>query len=237
LALDEGAQVTAGGTQLERLDPVPLLHHRVHEQLEALIVSRALPQGARIVESELAEQMGVSRGPVREALQRLARDGFVDLRPRQGAFVHVPTEKEVADFFDVRRGLELTSVALAAQRITAEQATHLRALLKRGNEMLEHGSDPSAYRERVQIHAEIARIADNPLLEQMLANIRRRADWYSPPFDLAMRRDSWHEHESIVEAIIDHDVERAQELMSKHIDGSRDHFYASLAPEPTAPTA
>lgn len=218
----------AAGTQLERLDPLPLLQHRVHEQLEALIVSRAIPQGARIVESELAEQMGVSRGPVREALQRLALDGFVDLRPRQGAFVHVPTEKEVADFFDVRQGLEMTSVALAAQRVTEEQAAHLRSTLERGTEMLEQGADPSAYRERVQIHAEIARVADNPLLEHMLANIRRRADWYSPPFDPVMRGDSWQEHVAIVDAIIEHDVEMAQTLMARHIQRSRDRFYASL---------
>lgn len=221
--------MSTAGPQLERLDPVPLLHHRVHEQLEALIVSRSIPQGARIVESELAEQMGVSRGPVREALQRLARDGFVDLRPRQGAFVHVPTAKEVADFFDVRRGLEVISAGFAAQRITDEQAKHLRATLDTGTKMLDHGDDPSAPRERVPMHAEIARAADNPLLEQMLTNIRRRADWYSPPFDPMMRRDSWREHVAIVDAICAHDAERAMELMGLHIDGSRDHFYASLA--------
>src|SRR3954470_17355167 len=138
-----GDAMNAIGQQLERLDPVPPLHHRVHEQLEALIVSRAIAQGARIVESELAEQMGVSRGPVREALQLLARDGFVDLRPRQGSFVHVPTQKEVADFFDVRRALETASVRLAAERITEEQARELRAVVDRGTEMLEHGDDPS----------------------------------------------------------------------------------------------
>src|SRR3954470_7561073 len=133
-----GDAMNAIGQQLERLDPVPPLHHRVHEQLEALIVSRAIAQGARIVESELAEQMGVSRGPVREALQLLARDGFVDLRPRQGAFVHVPTEKEVADFFDVRRGLEVVSAGLAAERITDEQGQHLRATIEAGQAILDH---------------------------------------------------------------------------------------------------
>lgn len=221
--------MNAIGEHLERLEPVPPLHHRVHAQLEALIVSRAIPQGARIVESDLAEQMGVSRGPVREALQLLARDGFVDLRPRQGAFVHVPTEKEVSDFFDVRRGLEIMSARLAAQRVTDEQAKHLRVFLDAGEAMLDSGGDPSAYRKRVPLHAEIARISDNPLLEQFLANIRRRADWYSPPFDPVMRRESWHEHVAIVDAIVARDAERAGMLMGKHIDGSRDHFYASLS--------
>lgn len=203
----------------------------MHEQLEALIVSRSIPQGARIVESELAEQMGVSRGPVREALQRLARDGFIDLRPRQGAFVHIPTEKEVADFFDVRRALEVASAGLAAQRVTPEQAERLRKAVAVGTELLEQGVDPSAFRERVHMHAEIAEIADNPLLGQLLSMVRRRSDWYSPPFDPVMRRGSWHEHMEIVDAIVAHDAARAMELMGKHIDGSRDHFYASIAGE------
>lgn len=219
------------GPQLERLDPVPLLHHRVHEQLEALIVSRSIPPGARIVESDLAQQMGVSRGPVREALQLLARDGFVDLRLRQGSFVHVPTKKEVADFFDVRRALEVASARLAAEKITPEQAHDLQDVLDRGTEMLEHGDDPSKDREHVYLHAAIARVADNPLLEQMLANIRRRSDWYSPPFHPVMRRDSWGQHAAIVAAIAAHDPDRAADLMRDHIDGSRDHFYASLADE------
>lgn len=222
---------------LERLDPVPLLHHRVHEQLEALIVSRSIPPGSRIVESELAQQMGVSRGPVREALQLLARDGFVDLRPRQGAFVHVPTNKEVADFFDVRRALETASARLAAERISEEQAAELQAVLDRGTAMLEHGDDPSKDRARVHLHAEIARIADNPLLGRMLANIRRRADWYSPPFDPVMRRDSWEQHKEIVAAIRAHAADRAADLMRAHIDGSRDHFLSSVIDAPSAAAA
>lgn len=216
---------------------MPPLHRRVHEQLEALIVTRAIPSGERIVETDLARKLGVSRGPVREALQLLARDGFVDLRPRQGAFVHTPTEKEVSDFYDVRRALEVLSAGLAAQRITDEQAEHLRHTLEAGQDKLNHGDDPSAHRRRVPLHTEIAKIADNPLLTQMLANIRRRADWYSPPFDPVMRRDSWREHVEIVDAIAAHDVDRAAHLMGGHIDGARDHLYASLATENSqAPT-
>jgi DNA-binding GntR family transcriptional regulator len=226
-----------GGPQLERLDPPPLLHHRVHEQLEALIVSRAIPPGSRIVESDLAEQLGVSRGPVREALQVLARDGFVDLRPRQGAFVHVPTAKEIADFFVVRRGLEVESAGLAAQRITPDDVQRLRASLEVAEEILDAGSDPSANRARVHMHAEIARIAENPLLAQLLSTLRRRIDWYSPPFDPLRRRRSWEMHTEIVDAIVARDVALARELMGTHIDASRDQFTASVNADASSATA
>jgi DNA-binding GntR family transcriptional regulator len=85
------------------------------------------------------------------------------------------------------------------------------------------------------MHAEIARIADNPLLEQMLATIRRRSDWYSPPFDPVMRHDAWIQHQQIADAIIAHDSATAMELMGKHVDDSRDHFYASISDDAFRP--
>jgi DNA-binding GntR family transcriptional regulator len=218
--------------QLERLDPPPLLHHRVHAQLEALIISRSIPPGSRIVESDLAERLGVSRGPVREALQVLARDGFIDLRPRQGAFVHVPTVQEITDFFEVRRALEVESAKLAAERITAEQEERLREAIALAEQILDAGDDPSADRERVHMHVEIARVAGNPLLDQFLSTLRRRADWYSPPFDPIRRRHSWHTHVEIVDAIAAHEVELAMELMGRHIDTSRDQFTESIVGAP-----
>ena len=225
------------GPQLERLDPPPLLHHRVHAQLEALIISRSIAPGSRIVESDLAERLGVSRGPVREALQVLARDGFVDLRPRQGAFVHVPTAKEIEDFFEVRRVLEVESAALAAQRVTPEGAARLREAIALAEQILDAGDDPSADRERVHMHLEIARIAGNPLLEQFLSTLRRRTNWYSPPFDPVRRRASWHTHVEIVDAIAANNVELAMELMGKHIEASREQFAASITGDVGASTA
>lgn len=215
--------------ELKRLDADPPLFRRVHEQLEALIVGGSIKHGARIVEGELAKRIGVSRGPVREALQMLSLDGFVDLRPRQGAFVHVPTTKEIDDFFKVRRVLEVESAGLAAERIEPQQAQELRRLIDIATEMLESGDDPSTARDRAGMHAKIADIADNPLLSRMLATLRRRSDWYSPPFDPVMRRNAWAQHRELAEAISAHDPERARELMRRHITDSRDHFYASIA--------
>jgi DNA-binding GntR family transcriptional regulator len=213
---------------LERLDVDPPLYARVHTRLEALIVGRVLHPGARIAEGDLAERMGVSRGPIREALQILARDGFVDLRPRQGAFVHVPTAKEIADFFNVRRALEVESAALAADRVQPDQAKELYELIDIASAMLESGSDPTAQRDRAGMHAKIAEIAGNPLLARMLSTLGRRSDWYSPPFEVGTRRKAWMQHRDIADAIAAQDRERAVAMMSKHIDGSRDRFYASL---------
>src|SRR5882724_1747370 len=85
--------------------PVPL-RQAVYDSLVELVVTGALRPGQHLVEGELAEQLGVSRQPVREALQRLESEGWVDLRPAQGAFVHQPTDDEVDQLLAVRCLLE-----------------------------------------------------------------------------------------------------------------------------------
>lgn len=97
--------------KLERPGP---LRERVYEALLELITTRALRPGQHLVESELAGHLGVSRQPVREALQRLNTEGWVDLRPAQGAFVHEPTEEEADQLLSVRTLLEAEAARLAA---------------------------------------------------------------------------------------------------------------------------
>src|SRR5437879_9700100 len=95
--------------KLERPGP---LRERVYEALLELIVTRSLKPGQHLVETELARLLGVSRQPVREALQRLNTEGWVDLRPAQGAFVHDPTEEEADQLLVVRGLLEAEAARL-----------------------------------------------------------------------------------------------------------------------------
>jgi DNA-binding GntR family transcriptional regulator len=210
----------AGG--LEPLAEVPALGSRVHGKLEGLIVSRALPPGARLVEGDLAKTLGVSRGPIREALQILARDGFVELRPRQGAFVRVPSQDEVENFYDVRRVLEVEAARLAATRITPAGAAALKQCLSAGAEVLAAGDDPSEISP--SIHEIIRNIAANPTLSSFLELVGRRSAWYLSPFHLERRRKAWREHEEIAEDIIAGDAARAQDAMKRHIDGALESY-------------
>src|SRR5258708_15213428 len=111
--------------------PVPL-RQSVYEALVELVIAGRLTPGQHLVETELARQLGVSRQPVREALHRLEAEGWVDLRPNQGPFVHVPTDKEVDHVLDVRELLEVQTARLAAQAVTAGPGTPLRALSRAG---------------------------------------------------------------------------------------------------------
>jgi DNA-binding GntR family transcriptional regulator len=213
---------------LRRIDDTPPLRERIFEQLELLIISGSLAPGARLVEGELADTLGVSRGPIREALQLLWADGFVDLRPRQGAFVHVPTRKEIDDFFDIRRALERESVRLATVRITTAGARRLREVLDRARELLDQGDDPSSVHRHVRIHREITDIADNDVLTKMLGDLEKRSSWYRAPFSPVVRRRAWDEHEVIVNAIVEGDVEEAMSAILLHTDKVRENLYAAI---------
>ena len=201
---------------------VPALSHRVHLSLEELIIKQVLPPGTRLVEGDLAQTLGVSRGPIREALQRLAQDGFVELRPRQGAFVHTPTMDEIDQFYDVRRVLEAEAARLAALKITPEGAARLRRCVAAANEALANNQDPATAVE--DLHKIITSIGSNQLLTQILELLSKRSDWYMAPFEPRRRQKAWAEHAVMVEAIAIGAAEKAAAAMTAHIDGARRQY-------------
>src|SRR4051812_5926692 len=119
-----------------RIDrPVPL-RERVYQTMQDLIISRRLAPGQHLVESELAEILGVSRQPVREALQWLSNEGWVDLRPGYGAFVHNPTHEEADELLAVRSLLEAESARMAAGNAGADGVARLREICRAGTRAL-----------------------------------------------------------------------------------------------------
>src|ERR1700712_1152481 len=111
--------------------PQPL-RESVYEALTEMIIDGTLERGRHLVEVELAGILGVSRQPVREALQRLNTEGWVDLRPAQGAFVHEPTEHEADQLLSVRTLLEAEAARLAAANSGSAGIAALEALCAKG---------------------------------------------------------------------------------------------------------
>jgi DNA-binding GntR family transcriptional regulator len=213
---------------LRRLEEQLPLRHRIRLQLEGLITAGTLTPGTRLIEGELAERLGVSRGPVRETLQLLANDGFVDLRPRQGAFVHVPTIKEVGDFYDIRGALECESARLAALRVTPKRTERLKEVVELGRDLFARGADPQTINRQARMHEEITITADNPLLAQMLGTLSKRSAWYLGPH-APHRAAAWTEHEEIVDAVVRGDAVAAAAAMARHNEGARSNYIALKA--------
>ncbi|MGH2820887.1 MAG: GntR family transcriptional regulator [Actinomycetota bacterium] len=197
--------------------PVPL-RERVYARLEELIIYGTLAPGQHLVEADIAGRLGVSRIPVREALQLLHRDGWVELRPRQGAFVHQPTRREVEDVFSVRTLLEVESTRLAARHASPESVATLRGLLQAGIKALARGDERELVTLNSEFHGEITSISGNQVLASLIARLDKRIRWYFAPVVRLRGADSWREHAEIVDAITARDEDAAAQAMRRHAE-------------------
>lgn len=213
--------------RLERPGP---LRERVYEALLELITTRALQPGRHLVESELAGHLGVSRQPVREALQRLNTEGWVDLRPAQGAFVHEPTEEEADQLLGVRMLLEAEAARLAAANADRDGVTALEELVAQGFEAVAADDVDTAVALNARFHAKIVELAGNAVLAELAAQVDRRVRWYYTPVARQRGRQSWIEHRELIEAIADRDEQRATRLMREHTEHTRSSYHGQAKP-------
>jgi DNA-binding GntR family transcriptional regulator len=211
--------------------PVPL-RQSVYEALVELVVGGALPPGQHLVESGLARQLGVSRQPVREALHRLEAEGWIDLRPGQGAFVHVPTDREVDQLLDVRELLEGATARLAARAATPEAVATLRATWREGVAAVESGDVARTVAANNDFHAAVAEIAGNAVLAQLSEIVGRRVRWYYRKVAPARGHESWSEHAELLAAIEAGDEDQAAALARVHTERTRTAYHE---PDVTAP--
>ena len=207
--------------------PVPL-RQSVYDALIDLIVSGELPPGQHMVETDLARQLGVSRQPIREALHRMEAEGWVDLRPSQGAFVHVPTGSEVNELLDVRALLEAETARLAARAASPAQVARLREICAAGQEAAEADDLSRAVAANDLFHAEIAVVAGNSVLAELADIVGRRVQWYYRMVAPERGHGSWAEHAELIDAIEASDPEQAQLLARKHTERTREAYHRAL---------
>jgi len=206
--------------------PVPL-RQSVYDALIDLIVGGELPPGQHMVETDLARQLGVSRQPIREALHRMEAEGWVDLRPSQGAFVHVPTDQEVDELLDVRALLEAETARLAARAASPEQVAGLREICAEGQAAADADDLSRAVAANDVFHAEIALVAGNSVLAELAGIVGRRVQWYYRMVAPERGHGSWAEHAELIDAIEASDSDRAQLLARKHTERTRDAYHRS----------
>ncbi|MFJ9558708.1 GntR family transcriptional regulator [Streptomyces fuscichromogenes] len=208
--------------RLERPGP---LRDRVYEALLELITTRALRPGQHLVESELAGHLGVSRQPVREALQRLNTEGWVDLRPAQGAFVHEPTEAEADQLLTVRTLLEAEAARLAAANAAGAGVAALESLCAEGEKAVAADEVDEAVALNAAFHAKIMELAGNTVLAGLAAQVDRRVRWYYTPVARQRGRQSWIEHRELIAAITARDEQLATRLMREHTEHTRRSYH------------
>lgn len=195
------------------------LWQRVHDHLRDEIISGTLPPGAELHEFALARSLGVSRGPVREALGRLATEGLVTIRPRRGAVVRALSGEEFIEAYQVREALEMMAVRLAVPKLTAEDLASMERLIEEMASRAEAGDVQGFFEANSEFHQRFFEVAGNGMLSELYRQVRGQIDRHRRR-SLELRGDlrrSIVEHRAILSAAASGDVERAVDLASEHI--------------------
>ncbi|GAA4880960.1 GntR family transcriptional regulator [Saccharopolyspora cebuensis] len=221
MSLPSNVPQAASGRQVAR--PVPL-RETVYDAILEMIITGELAPGRHLVEKELAEMLGVSRQPVREALQWLKKDEWVDLRPGYGAFVHSPTPEEADQLLGVRTLLEAESARLAALHSTKEGVAALKQTYKRGVAALKADDIDTVVSANAELHTQITAMSGNKILGELAGQVARRVRWYHTPVAKSRGKKSWDEHAALIDAIAKGDADLAARLMREHTEHTRESY-------------
>ncbi len=196
------------------------LREIVYEELKRQILTGKIDPGTRMMEVELAEDMGVSRTPIREAIRKLEKEGLVVIEPRKGAYASQISTKDMVDILEVRQTMEGLAAYFAATRMTQEQKESLADVSASYNEAVKTGNTGDMIKYDTLFHHIIVESSGNKVLLQMIEQLqelvlRFRYIYYD---DFRRAEKMPEEHQAILNAIISGRGERAREEADKHIE-------------------
>lgn len=192
----------------------------VFNTLRQAILTGELKPGERLMEIHLANRLGVSRTPIREAIRKLELEGLVTMIPRKGAEVAKITEKSMKDVLEVRRTLDALSAELACERITKEEEEALYKACKDFEAAVKTKDAKVIAKADVALHDIIAEATGNQRLIQMINNLAEQMYRYRFEYikDASQHERIIQEHRVIYESIINKDKQAASDMAKIHID-------------------
>lgn len=207
-----------GNFQLSMDEYLPL-RDVVFTTLRQAILRGELKPGERLMEIQLANKLGVSRTPIREAIRKLELEGLVLMIPRKGAEVAEITEKNLRDVLEVRETLEILAVQLACERMTAEDVVALKEAAKEFEDVIGTNDITLIAEADVRFHDIVYMATDNQRLIQLLNNLREQMYRYRVEYlkKSNARPTVLKEHQELITHIENRDKEHAAENICTHI--------------------
>lgn len=207
----------------EELDHKPL-RQVVADRIRLMIVAGELSPGQRLIEGQIAERLGVSRNPVREALRSLEATGLIDVIPRKGAHVAMINLDELTQIQDLRFAIESLAAERAAVNRTDDDLRALKLCIDRGLAATKRGDKALAAECHRAFHVALERASKNPYIEFALAPLRQRSEIVFAVLQEERGEITWAEHREILDAVARSDVEASGDLMRKHIKVAVEHL-------------
>lgn len=211
------------------LSPANPLRVEVANLLRKLILDGQIPSGERIIEMEIAAQLGVSRMPVREALRILESEGLIQQIPRRGLFVTAFTEDDIREFYTIRGALEVCAIKIVIDRITPEELAALKDYCKKAREAFGRHDINEVCLWTAKFNEEIYNSCGMPRFKEEIKNTQN----YLRTFRLLSFRTSerteqaLNEHEEIIRLVEAKDREGAARATEKHLYGAMTSYIES----------
>ena len=220
----------AGHLQPIKLDSYKPLRELVCENIRQAIIDGTFSPGERLMEIQLADEMGVSRTPVREAIRKLELEGFVVMIPRRGTYVADISIRDITEIYEIRTCLDVLSAGLAAERITDEELEALNRLLVEIGQYIAENNMEKIVEADTAFHDILYQASRNERLRSIINNLREQLTGIcgrsmSYPGRLVETMD---EHRALVDSIAARDVERAQNAARVHIENAEHTLMKSL---------
>ena len=213
-----------------KLDSYQPLREVVCETLREAIISGVLRPGERLMEIQLAEELGVSRTPVREAIRKLELERFVVMLPRRGTYVANLSLKDINEVFEIRAALDGLAAGLAAERITEEELELMERLLVEIAEHIEQRNNQKIVEADEAFHDILYRASRNERLVGIIYNLREQFTRFrSVSINYPGRlQNTLEEHRQLVEAIARREPDMAQQKAREHIENAEQTLLLEL---------
>ncbi|MBN2217493.1 MAG: GntR family transcriptional regulator [Pirellulales bacterium] len=208
------------------------LSERAYQFMRNQLALGELPPGTRLINRQLAKEIGVSLTPVREALNRMISEGLLEYRAGLGTFVPIPNIRDLQELYDLRKTLECDAASKAAGRLKNQDSDAMAKSIRDMIDLLD-GRDPADQDEPVArpvfemwraadtlFHTSLMRAAGNRRVMEMVGNLQLicqiQQDWETTTYRTVS--DAHHDHQKVLDAIAAGNVQQAQEIMRGHID-------------------
>ena len=216
-----------------KVDELIPLRDVVFKKLRRAILLEELKAGERLTEIRLADRLGVSRTPIREAMRKLELEGLVVMVPRRGAVVAKISEKNLRDVLEIRRVLDMLCARLACERMSEETKEKLNTACQDFEEAVKSGDLRDVAQKDVALHNIIIEATGNLTLQQMLDNLAEQMYRYRVKYlkDDSQYQTLSREHRAICKSIMSGDQETAVRLAKEHIDNQETAIIRQLRAE------
>ena len=202
-----------------------------YEVLKHAIITGEIPAGERIVETDYAERLHISRTPLREALRKLERDGLVEYVLRRGVVVRAFTIADVEEIYTIRNALEMLTLPAIVKNATEEDIAALKEHLREMDEVMAHGDIETLSPMARTFHSQLTGLCHQ---NRILRVIEGQDEFITRFSAMAIRQENrrtqaHEEHYKLVEYVEKRDLDHLEKLMRKHIERSKENCLAALA--------